>query len=289
MGVLNRETREIHAKIVYYGPSGSGKTANVEFIHQKLKSEYRGELKVSEARDGGQYEFLPITLGTVRGYQTSIHIYTVPGGDAPSAPRRQILDGVDGIVFVADLRPEKHDEVLPALAELQEHLASYGRSFDDVIFAMQYNRRDQVDENALDALHRRIKIKPAASFETVASEGTGVLNALTTLSKQIISKIRRRADAEDSALTPPAAAKVAAPEAPAAEAAPVEAPPVAMPAPTPAAAPPASASVSASGGFRVETAGPASATDGTICVPVCLVEENSGRKVEFKLRVSIET
>ncbi|MCP4007031.1 MAG: GTPase domain-containing protein [bacterium] len=289
MGMLNRETREIHAKIVYYGPAGSGKTANIEFIDRKLKKEYRGELKVSQVRDGGgQYEFLPITLGSVRGYQTSIHIYTVPGGDDYAEMRRQILDGADGVVFVADLRPERHDEVLPALAELQENLASYDRSFDDVIFVMQYNRRDQADENAVEALHRRIKLNPTASFETVASTGTGVLNTLTTLSKQIISKIRQRADAEDAGVAiQPDPAPEASPAAPVATPAAIEAPPVTAPA----AASDAThdAALPESGGFSVEATGaPKRSPDGAIMIPVRLIEESSGRRVELNLRVSID-
>ena len=94
MGVLNHETREIHAKIVLYGPPEAGTTTNLSFIHRKLKKEHRGELRTLGAEWGakGAYEFLPVNLGPVRGYQTSIHLYTVPAGKAHAAVRRELLD-----------------------------------------------------------------------------------------------------------------------------------------------------------------------------------------------------
>ena len=196
MGVLNREAREIHAKIVYYGPAEAGKTTNLEFIHRKLKREHRGDLQVSRIGSDAAYEFVPVTLGSVRGYSTSIHVYTVPSGDEHLELRRQILDGTDGVVFVADLRPERHDATIAAAAELKEHLDSYGRSFDEVVLVIQYNKRGTTNENALDELHKRLGLEPEAYFEAVANQGTGVLQTLTTLSKQILSNIRQAAENE---------------------------------------------------------------------------------------------
>src|SRR4030095_2319128 len=123
-----RDARELDAKIVSCGAAGAGKTANLSFSQRKLKREHRGELKRLATRDGvAAYETLPVQLGAVRGYKTSIQISSVPGAGESSALRRQIVDGVDGIVFVADLRPERHEATLAALAELRQHLAAPGR------------------------------------------------------------------------------------------------------------------------------------------------------------------
>jgi len=154
MGTADREAREIRGKIVYYGAEGAGKTANLVFIQRKLKREHRGELKRLSTRDGvAVYETLPVELGAVRGYKTSIQISSVPGTSQASALRRQILDRVDGIVFVADLRPDRHQATVAALDELRKHLSSYGRELENVPLVVQYNHRDQADENAVERLY----------------------------------------------------------------------------------------------------------------------------------------
>jgi signal recognition particle receptor subunit beta len=275
MGVLNREAGEIHAKIVFYGPTSSGKTANAEFIYRKLKKDHRGELRVEETRGEphAAYEFLPVQLGKVRGYETSIHLHTVPGADVHAEERREILDGVDGVVFVADLRPERHEATLSSLEELERHLQSYGRSFSDLILIAQYNHRDEADENALEALHARMDIKPAATFEATASEGTGVLQCLTTISKLMLAKIR--AEAEEL-------------EAQAAESEPVvesSQEPVAESAPAEIVVGPGSPE---EGGFSLESAGAVEESDAELRIPIRLVQEGSGRKIELSLRLTLD-
>ena len=260
MGQLNREAQEIKAKIVYFGSAGAGMTANLDTIHRKLKKTHRGQLRVSQVpKDpSAAYEVLPVELGTVRGFATSMQIYTVPGGPNHAAIRRRILEDVDGIVFVADLRPERHDATLVALEELQEHLGSYGRRLDELSVIVQYNRRDLVDESALDALHRRIGLKPAAFFEAVATEGSGVLQTLTTLSKLMLAEIRLKAESE-------VAAAATSSQAPCAQRG-LELP---------------------EKGFRIESAGPAQGTDAELQVPIRLIDEASGRRLEFSLRLTL--
>lgn len=279
MGILNHETREIQARIVYFGAEGAGTTSNLRFIHRKLRREHRGELQVSEV-DGetpARYESLPVELGSVRGYQTSIHIYSVPAGDAHRPLRRRILDGVDGIVFVADLRPPRHAATLVALGELKGHLASYGRSLDDVILIAQYNHRDIADENALDALHRRLGLKPAAHFESVASEGTGVLQTLTSLSKLILNRIRTEADRAEGGISSSCLTQTVEP---------VEG--TAGPGDGPALRPAVEVSGEASKQFRIESAGPVEGGDEQLAIPIRLVEEGTGRKVGIVLRLSLD-
>ena len=259
MGVLDRDGREIRAKIVYYGPKGSGMTANLRLIHRKLKREHRGELKTTKV-DGGAYEFLPVTLGEVRGYSTSIHIHTVPGGPEHTRLRREILENADGVVFVADLRPDRHDATIEAAEELKKHVKSLGLSFDDMALVTQFNRRDEANENALDQLHKRLPLEPATSFEAVATEGSGVLQTLTTLSKLILSNIRNAVEAEEVAEDP---------DKPDVDSFEVE-----VTAPT------------GSGDFRIESAGPVETRGGSLRIPLDLVDE-SGRKVPLELRLSI--
>ncbi len=253
MGELDREAKAIKAKIVYFGPSGVGLTTNLESIARKLKKEQCGELRVSIVPKDKKaaYEVLPVDLGKVRGYSTVMQIYTVPGGTKHAAIRRRILEGADGVVFVADLRPARHDVTLAAVTELQGHLKVYGRTLEDTSLIVQYNRRDEVDESVLDSLHRRLALKPAAFFEAAAHDGTGVLQTLTTLSKVILAEFRRRAESGE----------------------PVSPRPAALDGPNK--------------GFRIESAGPAQGSDGAVQIPIRLIDEASGRRLEFSLQLTI--
>ncbi len=273
MGVLDRDAGEIHAKIVYWGSEGAGKTANLQVIHRKLKKNHRGELEIKQtaSKPAAKYEFLPVELGSVRGLKTSIHLHTSPGGAAHGDERRRMLDGVDGVVFVADLRPDRHEATLASLEELKTQLGSYGRALEDLILVVQYNHRDEADENALDKLHREVDVKAASQFECVASDGTGVLQCLTAISKLILARIRQQADADELAKTAPEPE----PAAPVEEEVEIE---IAEP-----------ADESAAGGFRLVTAGAAQVSDGALRIPVRLIEESTGREIDLSLRLSLES
>ncbi len=273
MGTADRDAHEIHGKVVYFGPTGAGKSANLSFIQRKLKREHRGELKKQTARDGTTtYDVLPVSLGSVRGYKTSILISTVPGAPQAAAVRRELLKDVDGIVFVADLRPERHDATLAAANELRRLLGLQGRKIEDVPLVLQYNRRDLVDENAVERLHRKLGIQ-GACFEAVASEGTGVLQTLTTLSKLVLTELRKAVDEAAAKNTPakerPAAATLAtSTPAQGTRSKPKEAGP--------------------EKGFSIESAGPVDGGGSEICIPVRLVDEASGRRVEIAVRIAID-
>ncbi len=256
MGELDREAKAIKAKIVYFGPSGVGLTTNLEAIARKLKKEQCGDLRVSRVPKDKKaaWEVLPVDLGKVRGYRTAMQIYTVPGGTKHAAIRRRILEGADGVVFVADLRPDRHDVTLAAVKELEGHLKIYGRTLEDTSLIVQYNRRDEVDESVLDRLHRRLGLKPAAFFEASASDGTGVLQTLTTLSKVILAEFRRRAESGKPVSPQPAAhAQLDGP----------------------------------SKGFRIESAGPVRGSDGAMQIPIQLIDEGSGQRIEFSIQLTI--
>ncbi|MEX2209153.1 MAG: GTPase domain-containing protein [Myxococcota bacterium] len=285
MGTADREAREIHGKIVYYGAAGAGKTSNLAFIQRKLKREHRGELKRLSTRDGVTvYETLPVQLGAVRGFKTSIQISSVPGAAEAAALRRKLLEAVDGIVFVADLRPDRHQATVASLAELRKHLESYGRKLEDVPLVIQYNFRDKADENAVERLHRLLPMPQASVFEARADEGSGVLQTLTTLSKLLLVELRKTVDE----VTPqPRAAAPAPARAPAIRAVQGVEP---LGPPTgdvtagfddePQALPEKS--------FQIESAGPVDGGGREIRIPVRLIDEATGRRVEIVVRVAID-
>lgn len=285
MGTADRDAREIHGKIVYFGAADSGKTSNLAFIQRKLKREHRGELKRLATRDGvAVYETLPVQLGAVRGFKTSILISSVPGAASAAGLRRQILDKVDGIVFVADPRPDRHDATVAALAELREHLQSQGRKLEDIPFVVQYNRRDQADETAVERLHRRLALPTVPCFEARGDEGTGVLQTLTTLSKLVLMELRKTVD--DATPQPRAATPARVVEA----FEPVGGPPTGEVT--------ASYDDDSAGrlilaaplekGFVIESAGPVDGGGNEIRIPVRLIDEATGRRVEIAVRIAID-
>jgi signal recognition particle receptor subunit beta len=284
MGTADRDAREIHGKIVYYGAAGAGKTSNLTFIQRKLKREHRGELKRLATRDGVTvYETLPVQLGAVRGYKTSIQISSVPGAASAAPLRRKILEAVDGIVFVADLRPDRHPATVASLAELREHLAFYGRKLEDIPLVMQYNHRDQADENAVEKLHRLLPMPQASCFEARADEGSGVLQTLTTLSKLLLVELRKTVDE----VTPQP--RAAAPLAPARHASIVEeVEPLGPPTGDVTADFGREPSATAEKSFQIESAGPVDGGGTEIRIPVRLIDEATGRRVEIVVRLAID-
>jgi signal recognition particle receptor subunit beta len=222
----------LSARIVYWGPQGSGKTTNLRVIHSKLRPDHRGELKRVPAPldPTASSEVMPIELGDVGGVRTRLEVVALPGGPEHAPTRKQLLDRVDGVVFVVDAQRDRLDDNLASFDELRSSLAAYGRSLSDLPLVVQYNKRDLADPYALEELHRKLDLRGAAAFEAVASDGTGVLPTLTTISKGVVRVLRERTAASAAAAVPlpaPPAAPVAPPAA-----APV-APPRVVPAPEP--------------------------------------------------------
>jgi len=192
MAKMSSDETAVDARILYWGIDGSGKTANLRSIHRKLRADHRGEIQ-SEATvidPTVEFETLAIELGEVGGLKTRIQMVAVPGGADQAPTRKQLLDQVDGIVMVIDSRRECIEENASSLAELREMLLDYGRNLEDVPLVLQYNKRDLSDPYALEELHRKLDVNGAAVFEAVATENTGVLQTLSTISKHVIRSLR---------------------------------------------------------------------------------------------------
>jgi hypothetical protein len=200
---IRTDQSEINARIVYWGIPGAGISANLAMIHGKLKGDNRGALRRIPTRIDPtvEYEVLPIELGRVHGVHTRLHVIGVPGAAEQSPTRKQLLDRIDGVVFVADSRPECMEANIGSLRELVEFLDDYGCSPTDLPFVIQYNKCDLVDPFMIERLHREIQIQGAAVYEASAKTGTGILKTLTTISKQVIRHLGRRGDALPAAET----------------------------------------------------------------------------------------
>jgi signal recognition particle receptor subunit beta len=214
MAKMSRESAEVNARILYWGIEGSGKTANLRAAYAKLRPDHRGEIREVPSRldPTASYEILPISLGEIAGIHTQIEMVAVPGHAEQAPTRKQLLDRVDGVVFVVDADPGKLDANVASFDELSQGLGAYGRSLADVALVVQYNKRDLADPYALEDLHRKLAPGNAPIFEAVASEGSGVLQTLSTISKRVIRTLREQSLNVGTAPAAPEPAPVAPPE-----------------------------------------------------------------------------
>jgi signal recognition particle receptor subunit beta len=192
----------VNARIVFWGIEGAGKTTNLEAIFAKLRPDHRGEMcEVPTPFDPtATYEELPIKLGEIAGVRTQIYLVAVPSGPEQAPTRKHILDQVDGIVLVLDSQRERIEENVASVQELRKLLSDYGRTLDDIPLVVQYNKRDLVDPYTLEELHRKLDLGATTVFETVATEKTGVLQTLSTISKHVIRTLRERGAEEEPEL-----------------------------------------------------------------------------------------
>jgi signal recognition particle receptor subunit beta len=193
MALFNYATRELSAKIVYYGPGLSGKTTNIEMVHKMLRPEQKGRL-ISLPTETDRtlfFDFLPIELGQIKGFKVRFHLYTVPGQVFYNATRRLVLQGVDGVVFVADSQREMFNGDMESLKNLMDNLSSYGKKLEDLPFVLQYNKRDLRNAAPVAELDAALNFLRVPTFEAVAPTGKGVTETLVGISRMVFSHLRK--------------------------------------------------------------------------------------------------
>jgi signal recognition particle receptor subunit beta len=192
---INYVAREINCKIVYYGPGLGGKTTNLQYLYDITNSENKGKL-VSLATETERtlfFDFLPIDLGQIRGLRTRFHLYTVPGQVFYDASRKLILRGVDGVVFVADSQEERLDANLESIANLEQNLQEHGFDIGKIPYVLQLNKRDLPNAMPAEQLKKLLLVKGEPVFEAVATTGTGVVDTLKGVARQVLVELRKSA------------------------------------------------------------------------------------------------
>ncbi|MBK7596160.1 MAG: gliding-motility protein MglA [Gemmatimonadetes bacterium] len=223
MSLINYASREINCKIVYYGPGLGGKTTNLEYVYEKVAPSSKGKL-ISLATETERtlfFDFLPVDLGTIRGFKTRFHLYTVPGQVYYNASRKLILKGVDGVVFVADSQLERMEANLEAMQNLYDNMTQHGYDLTKLPFVIQYNKRDLPNAAPIadldaalnpgwtvdDPTRQRVTPDPyrqgeylvrevdgmwverVPTFEAVAVRGDGVFDTLKAVSKLVLKTL----------------------------------------------------------------------------------------------------
>jgi signal recognition particle receptor subunit beta len=193
MTFINYASREINCKIVYYGPGLCGKTTNLQHIFDSTAPQSRGKL-ISLATETDRtlfFDFMPLELGTVRGFKTRFHLYTVPGQVFYDASRKLILKGVDGVVFVADSQEERMDANVESLYNLEENLQAQGYDLMKLPYVLQLNKRDLPNIIPVEDLTAELRRKEEPIVEAVASTGAGVFDTLKAVAKQVLTELRK--------------------------------------------------------------------------------------------------
>jgi small GTP-binding protein len=196
MTFINYASREINCKIVYYGPGLCGKTTNLQYIYDKSNAAARGKL-ISLATETDRtlfFDFLPLELGTVRGFKTRFHLYTVPGQVFYDASRKLILKGVDGVIFVADSQVERMDANVEAIDNLKLNLKSQGYDLTTIPYVLQLNKRDLPNVASVDEMTKLLIQKNPAEpvVEAVAAKGTGVFETLKSVAKLVLADLTKQ-------------------------------------------------------------------------------------------------
>ena len=193
MSLINYASREINCKLVYYGPGLGGKTTKLEYIYEKVAPTAKGKL-ISLATETERtlfFDFLPVDLGTIRGFKTRFHLYTVPGQVYYNASRKLILKGVDGVVFVADSQIERMEANLESVDNLKINLREQGYELEKIPYIVQYNKRDLPNAAPLEEMRKLLNPMGVGDFEACATVGKGVFETLKSVAKGVLTDLKK--------------------------------------------------------------------------------------------------
>jgi len=193
LSFINFAAREINCKIVYYGPGLGGKTTNLQYIFDKTSDQQKGKM-ISLATETDRtlfFDFLPLDLGTVRGFKTRFHLYTVPGQVFYEASRKLILRGVDGVVFVADSQEERMDANIEALDDLVANLKDHNYEFEKLPYVLQLNKRDLPNALPVDKIRKELVRRDEPVFEAIAFQGNGVFETLKEVARRVLIELKK--------------------------------------------------------------------------------------------------
>ena len=191
MALINIATQEIHCKIVYYGIGYCGKTTNLQYVFKTINPTVRGDLLsiATETERTLFFDFLPLDLGTVHGFRTRFHLYTVPGQILYERTRMAVLNGADGIVFVVDSQAEKFEENIQSISELEINMRRLEKDLANFPLIIQWNKRDMPSALPIAVLERYLNRRRVPSFEAVAYQGRGVFATLRAISKNVMAQL----------------------------------------------------------------------------------------------------
>ena len=193
MSLLNYNAKEIHCKIIYYGPAGSGKTTNIQWISKNTESQTQLDVSSIPLKTDPSifFDFLPLDIGTIRGFKTRLHLYTIPTGDTLfETSQKLLLKGVDGVIFIADSQKGKKTDNKKALEQLTKLLKEEGLEISKIPMVIQYNKQDLEDTQSIPQMRIELNMYNHPDFPSSSHTGEGIFETLKTLSKMVITVLK---------------------------------------------------------------------------------------------------
>lgn len=192
MSFINHMSKEINCKIVYYGPGLCGKTTNLQFIHDTTSPNARGKMinLATETERTLFFDFMPLTLGKINGYNVRFHLYTVPGQVFYDASRKLVLRGCDGVIFVSDSQRSRCEANIESLDNLETNLTDLGADLNELPFIIQYNKRDLPEIMSVEEMRGELNPRKSPDFEASAKQGDGVFDTLKGLSRMVLRRLK---------------------------------------------------------------------------------------------------
>ena len=196
---INWALNELHLKIVYYGPGLSGKTANLHYIHQRIDPALKSDLMMLKTREDRTifFDFIQLEVGRINGKKPKFNLYTVPGQVNYDLTRRICLNGVDGIVYVADSQKDMMQANLDTLVDLEKNLLAYNKTLETFPWVIQYNKRDLPSTAPVELMNSKLNFYNVPYFESIAVKGFGVFSTLKEIIKQVVSKVHQELKEEE--------------------------------------------------------------------------------------------
>lgn len=191
---INWKLREINLKIVYYGPALSGKTTTLEQIHTKTNPNMRGDMVSLKTRGDRTiyFDFMQLELGEISGLKPRFNVYTVPGQVYYVGTRKLVLQGADGVVFVADSQKHRLDANVESIQDMVKNLRTLGLDPKEIPVVLQCNKRDLDNIAPVPVIRKRLGMNGVPTFETIATEGVGILDALKTIINRVVAKAQKQ-------------------------------------------------------------------------------------------------
>ena len=191
MSLLNYNAKEIHCKIIYYGPAGAGKTTCIKWIYRQSQNQKSDVLTIPLRTNPSLFfDFLPLDIGSIRGFKTRFHLYTIPGNTLFDSSQKLLIKGVDGVVFVADSQKEKMPENKESMQKLKEQLQEEGLSMDKIPLVLQYNKRDLPNTHSVLQLRTALNHYNHPDFSSSAERGENVFEPLKIVLKMVLTVLK---------------------------------------------------------------------------------------------------
>ena len=195
MAITNLDKKEITCKIIYTGAPLAGKTSNMRSILKETHPELKTQMKsLSSNLDSEHYfDFLPLSLGTIGGFQTKLHLYSLSNHWLGQSFYQVLMQGVDGFVFVVDSRIEQLAQNIESYSRLQGFIDQEETVRNSKVpVVVQYNKRDVEDPVPVHLLRQELNPQKYPDQEASATKSQGTMETLILISQEIQDSLQKQ-------------------------------------------------------------------------------------------------